>query len=110
MKEQNKKDTKASKVDEMKKILNMQIEEKKEREKKNRQDDMKYINYVKSDLNNYNSEKKNIEVSKREKTLSYKQELDLQLKEKKLYNENHNSMADIEKQMNRDMLGEIASK
>jgi hypothetical protein len=93
----------------MKRVLELQIKEKKQKNILDKEYDKKYEEQVKSDAGNYHSYLKNIEKNKIDQKVNYKKELDCQIKVKSQL-ESNNPMNQLEKGMNRDILDKIFIK
>ena len=107
MEEELDKEKRLKGVEEMKKMLDLQIQEKKRQHEQTRVFDKKYANDLTVNADKFHREAKQKEVKKIERKSLYKMELDHQMIHK---NTNAKaSMDEIEKVINRDIINEIKS-
>lgn len=90
----------------MKKVLEEQIREKKNKEDLIKQYDKKYEEVVKNNVGEYNKHLEEIEKNKQNKKLFYKKELDSQIIKKNNLNGKYH-MNESEKMLNKEILNQI---
>jgi hypothetical protein len=93
----------------MKRVLDLQIKEKKQKDILDKEYDKKYEEQLKSDAGEYHSYLRKIEKNKTDQKIIYKKELDSQIHVRSLL-ESNNPMNRYEKGMNRDILDKIFIK
>jgi hypothetical protein len=107
LEEEREKEKRLKGVEEMKKMLDLQIKEKKRKHEQIQVFDKKYANDLTVNAEKFHKEVKQKEVKKIERKSLYKMELDHQMIQKN--NNAKASMDEIEKVINRDIINEIKS-